>query len=645
MAQPTVLVNLSSATRDSEDYQTLLQELHDQAERERLLVEISYRIRQVLDLDQVLETTVREVRRLLKTDRVVLYKFAPNWSGTIVVESVGSQYRSILNAQIHDPCFADGRMAQAYAEGWIRVINDIYDGSLNPCHVELLEQFEVRANLVVPIVYNNNGQDSSGLWGLLIAHHCTGPRFWQQQDLELLQKLSVQVAIAIHQAQLYQQLQDLNATLEHQVQQRTQQLQQALDRATVLSRITAKIRDTLDEELILEIAVQELAQVMQADYCCTSSYDLAFGKATIRHEQSAIEGISHLHQQIEMGSFGWVYDHLLQAKPFVSTAKSEPGIPFNPSEPGDLLCPRPRTGLAASLICPIADNQGILGDVGIFYSHYRPFEPAEIELVQQVANQCAIALRQARLYHTAQLQVKELEKLNQLKDDFLSTVSHELRTPMANIKMAAQLLRKVAEEGNTDRQSKYLDILESECKREIDLINDLLDLQKMEDNSLAIHPIKLDLDLFLHQICNGFLGQILQRQQHLEIDIASDLPEFSSDPTLLSRILTELVTNACKYSPPGSRIRVQVAPFEQSQVMFAVTNPAEISPQEIDTIFQKFYRIPNTDPWRQGGTGLGLALVKKGVEQLQGKLQVSSQSGSTRFEIILPRSLSQRRPE
>ena len=661
-------------------YQDLLEELHGQAERERLLVEISHRIRQVLDLDVVLNTSVQEVRRLLKTDRVVLYQFQPDWSGSIVVESVASEWMSTLHSQIHDPCFGGQELNQIYNEGWLRAVSDIYDGSLNPCYVRLLEQFQVRANLVVPIIYENNY-----LWGLLIAHHCSGPRNWQHQDLDLVQKLSIQIALAIHQAQLYQKLQTLNTGLESQVQQRTLQLQQALDSANVLRRITSKIRDTLDEDQILQTAVDELAQVMQSDYCCTSSYNVPEAKAIIEYESSSSSGSSHLHQEIDMGSFGWVYHRLLLGKPFVTTTGASspstkgsnpetltPDTPtpapfdlaplstpqkisqFSRAEPGDQLCPRPNAGLAASLICPIADNQGILGDVGIFYSSYRAFDQAEIDLVQQVANQCAIAIRQARLYQTAQLQVSELEKLNRLKDDFLSTVSHELRTPMSNIKMAVQLLKKVAYENTNPRQQQYLNILESECTREIELINDLLDLQKLEEDSLPIEPTEIDLEIFVHQLCSGFMGKMTQREQQLDVDIAPNLSPFRSDYPLLSRLLTELITNAGKYSPPGSRIQVRIQPATaevtapdelagitavDQAIAFSVTNPVEIAADEIENIFHKFYRIPNMDPWKQGGTGLGLALVKKGIEQLQGSLKVTSQAGSTTFLMILPRCL------
>ncbi len=108
---------------------------------------------------------------------------------------------------------------------------------------------------------------------------------------------------------------------------------------------------------------------------------------------------------------------------------------------------RPTCKQTAILSCPIFDDQGVLGDLWVFKEKEEIFNDQEIRLVQQVANQCAIAIRQARLYQQAQIQVKALEELNHLKDDFLSTVSHELRTPIANMKMAIQMLKL-----STDRE-------------------------------------------------------------------------------------------------------------------------------------------------------------------------------------------------
>ena len=172
-----------------------------QAERERLLAGMNQRIRQSLNLDAVLNTAVEEVRQFLACDRTLICRFNPDWSATIVVESVADEWTSALGETLHDSCFEKNK-AQLYQKGRIRAINDIYNTDLTPCHIKLLERFQVRANLVVPILQGEN------LWGLLIAHQCSRTRQWQDSTIELLRQLSVQLSVAIQQAALFQQLAD-----------------------------------------------------------------------------------------------------------------------------------------------------------------------------------------------------------------------------------------------------------------------------------------------------------------------------------------------------------------------------------------------------------------------------------------------------
>lgn len=171
-----------------------------QAQRETVLRHISERIHQSLSIDEILKTAVTEVRTLLQTDRTLIYRFKPDWNGFVAVESVNQRWKPIIGLDIQDTCFRESHLP-FYQQGRIRAIENVQTEGLTPCHAEMLTQFEVKANLVVPIL-----QDGT-LWGLLIAHHCESPRSWQVDEVDLLEHIAVQMAIALKQAELRQQLQ------------------------------------------------------------------------------------------------------------------------------------------------------------------------------------------------------------------------------------------------------------------------------------------------------------------------------------------------------------------------------------------------------------------------------------------------------
>jgi PAS domain S-box-containing protein len=174
--------------------------LQQQLEQEQLVTAIAQRIRRSLDLDEILNITVEEVRQLLQPERVIILQFAPDWKGTVVAESVHAAWPSILSTTIYDPCFCES-YTTTYRQGRVTSNSDIYTAGLSQCHIDLLKHFQIRANLVVPILQGEN------LWGLLIAQQCASAREWQPFEIELLKQLSLQLGIAIQQADLYRQIQ------------------------------------------------------------------------------------------------------------------------------------------------------------------------------------------------------------------------------------------------------------------------------------------------------------------------------------------------------------------------------------------------------------------------------------------------------
>jgi PAS domain S-box-containing protein len=206
------------------------QELRQQTERERLVHEIARQVREFLDLDHVMATTVREVQRFLKADRVLIYRLWDNGTGCAIHEAVLSPYAKVLGQEFPPEVFPR-EYHKAYSLGKIRTITNIDQSDVAPCLAEFVKQFSVKAKLVVPIIQENPLDPSLAshpyLWGLLIAHQCHHPRQWEAWEIELMRHLATQVAIGIQQSELYIQLQHLNTQLEHRVQQRTSELEAA----------------------------------------------------------------------------------------------------------------------------------------------------------------------------------------------------------------------------------------------------------------------------------------------------------------------------------------------------------------------------------------------------------------------------------
>lgn len=258
-----------------------------------------------------------------------------------------------------------------------------------------------------------------------------------------------------------------------------------------------------------------------------------------------------------------------------------------------------------------------------------------------------------------QLEMK-LQALNLAKDDFLSMVSHELRTPLTSIKLTTELLELAlgqylpnlsnpVEESGTEgrmghvtalleRVPRYLSILKAECSRELSLVNNLLELQHLELGEVTPIWGEMNLSQWLPAIVSAYQEQASARSLTLHLRMLESLPSLVSDEEKLTSVVRELLTNACKYAPPGGVITVEAAQLDERLQLSVSNTGTAIPPDALPHLFDKFYRIPGADRWKQGGTGLGLTLVKQQVESLGGCIQVASDTKQTVFTVELPTS-------
>lgn len=206
--------------------------LEQYQQQRSLLTEVALQINRASELKQILQVIVVGTRQLLGCDRTLIYQFELDMSGTVVAESVLPTWTSGMGLTLEDNCFQGEQSYQAhkYLQGHKMVVADITTAGLSDCHLRMLQQFQVKANLVVPIISHSVTTDEPKLWGLLIAHHCQTTHDWQPEELALLDELAVQGAIAIQQAELITSLQaglEKQQAIDRQLQERAIELKRA----------------------------------------------------------------------------------------------------------------------------------------------------------------------------------------------------------------------------------------------------------------------------------------------------------------------------------------------------------------------------------------------------------------------------------
>ena len=416
--------------------------------------------------------------------------------------------------------------------------------------------------------------------------------------------------------------------MRHALAVRNRELQQALNFEALIKRITDKIRDSLDETYCLRVATEELATVLNLSSCQVELYNPQKTTATIVYEHNnSLPQCQGETRQID--DFPELYRQLLQKSPLQLV---EPLPQFNPQ------------GIQVTrLACPIFDERGIIGNLWGLRPPTEVFTDWEIRLISQVASQCAIAMRQARLYAESNQHIAELAKLNHLKDDFLKTVSHELKAPMSSIQLAAQTLEGILDSKKSGARSpifkRVIEIFRESCQKQKQLVDGLVTLSYVDTQATTIQSEQLQLDSWLSELIQPYLRQARNQQRKLILAPVDEKLSIVADPTILERIMQELLTNAFKYTPEKGEITIQTKETASATSICVVNTGVEIPAQQQQLIFDRFYRISNNSKANKS-VGLGLTLVKKLAEILKAEVEVKSSQQKTSFCLKFSKQIS-----
>jgi twitching motility protein PilJ len=356
----------------------------DAAEQAKLLTEISLRIRQAQHLDDLLKTTVKELRRAVRADRAFIYRFNPDWSGCVVAESVLPGWPSCLKIKVTDTYFAQSSVgAQEYKNGRVVITDDIFAADLNDCHLRLLEQFAIKAQMVAPILKNNE------LFALLIVNQCSEPRQWQEYEVDLLVQLAKQVGFAIEQVS-FQEQQEAEA-----------------ERAELMTEISLRIQQARFLEDVLKITVKEVRRALKTDRVLLYGLDSNHWDGIVVAESVAPGLPQTLRVRID--------DPCLQdgyAEKYQNGLVTAINDIYQDSRVND--CYRSRLeqfAVRANLVAPVLKNNQLLG---LMIAHHcsepRQWQPDEIDLFAQLAIQVGFAVDRVSLLEemTEQIEPEEI---------------------------------------------------------------------------------------------------------------------------------------------------------------------------------------------------------------------------------------------
>ncbi|MBN3907071.1 MAG: GAF domain-containing protein [Nostoc sp. NMS1] len=401
-----------------------------QNEQQKALSGVIARIRESLDIETIFKITVTEVRQLLKSDRVSVFRFYPDlgWEGEFIYEDVGAEWGSVLAAKLHDHCFAV-EFAELYQHGCLKVMADIYEASVSDCHVQMLERFQVRANIAAALM---KGKD---LWGLLCIHQCSSPRQWEASEIEFVQLIAEHLGVALQQADYLEQVKLQSAQLAQAIAR-----EKAAQWQKTIAITIEKIRQSLDLKSIFHTTTGELRQLLNADRVAIYRFNPDWSGEFVF--ESVAEGwISLINEQLHRPELSENVSECSAkdlAKPPIADTylQDTEGGSFTSSEVYRICNDIYNSGFSdcyikileiyqarAYVIIAIYHGQKLWGLLAVYQnSGTRDWQKDEVYLLTQVGTQLGVALQQAEFIQQMQIQAAEISKAAQRQRALANTV-------------------------------------------------------------------------------------------------------------------------------------------------------------------------------------------------------------------------------
>lgn len=628
----------------------------DQAvEREKAIAVVINKIRRSLDLNTIFTTTTEEVRQLLQTHRVVIYRFNADWSGEFIVESMSAESPSLIAAQLQYPelkakiseCSlkslanlnsTDTHLRATQGEEFLseqafRVCEDIYAAGFSPCYIEALERYQARAYAIAAIYKGTE------IWGLLAAFQYNEVRHWQGAEVNFLVQIASQLGVAIQQGELFGQVQkrstDLQTTLEIELQKRAEQLARDAEQERALSRVIERIRQTLDIVTIFNATTLEVRQNLDCDRVVVYRFfDDWSGKFVFESKKDEWLPLEELAERSNTWDDTYLQEHKGGRYGNHESFVVNDIYAVNLTECHLQILESYQ--IRAFMIAPVFVADKLWGLLAAYQnSGSRIWEPSEVRLLTQVGNQLGVALQQAELLVQLQKAKEDADTANKAKSDFLAHMSHELRTPLNSILGFAQVLSRG--ETLTPEQREHVSIITRSGEHLLTLLNDVLEMSKIEAGMIELNAKTCNFHILLERLKDMFLLKAQAKNLQLIFEKDIDVPKYIyADESKLRQILINIIGNAVKFTNKGI-VRLKVShrvslkdssdssdTQDYQQLLFEVADTgAGIAPEEMDILFEPFVQT-TTGRQSQEGTGLGMAISKRFVKLMGGDIQVES---------------------
>jgi signal transduction histidine kinase len=455
---------------------------------------------------------------------------------------------------------------------------------------------------------------------IVVGWHETGPVPTHQE--ELLKQFADQAVIAIE-----------NVRLFDEVQARTRELTRSVAELRTLSEVSQAVNSTLELRTVLQAIAAHAVTLAEADAGVFCAYDES---ATVFHiaathelDEAVVQTLTRRPVRLGEAAVGRA-----------GLERRAVQIPDIDREPDYTLYDVIRgPGYRALLAVPLLRDETLVGGLVLCRKMPGAFAPETVDLVQTLANQSVLAIENAELFDKIEQKSRELEAASRHKSEFLANMSHELRTPLNAVLGYAELIQDGIYGEVSQKMQGVLERIQQNGRHLLGLINDVLDLSKIEAGQLTLSPVDYSLRELVLDVVSATEALAAEKQLALEVDVSVDLPRGRGDERRLTQVLMNLVSNAIKFTEAGS-VRVRARVEDGSFVVAVSDTGVGIAPEDRERVFEEFQQVDSSSTRRKGGTGLGLAIARRIVELHGGRIWVESTPGQgSTFAFTLPLSV------